>query len=91
MSTLQSYLDKNGIKAAAFAAHVSISRGALHDLLTGRRKPSLPLAKRISDVTLGAVPMEAWVEEHASSHGRDDAPHKTSDANESQVSGRRAS
>lgn len=69
MSTLQDFLEKNQIKPATFATRLSISRGALHDLLTDRRKPSLVLAKRISEATMGAVPMEAWVEAHCSQDG----------------------
>ncbi|WP_210526340.1 helix-turn-helix transcriptional regulator [Rubellimicrobium arenae] len=84
MSTLEQYLAENGIKQAAFAASISISRGALADLLTGRRTPSLALAKRISDATSGGVPMEIWLrDQHTSAHAnaacceQDHLPEKT--------------
>jgi len=48
--------------AARFAQSLEISQSYLSNLLAGRKRASLPLARRIEVATDGAVPMQAWTD-----------------------------
>lgn len=63
MEKLKAYLIKTGVRPSALARDVGTSRGYLHDLLEGRRSPSLSLASKIAAATGGAVPLSAWAKE----------------------------
>jgi hypothetical protein len=44
----------------ALQRELKIGAGTLHNLLTGRRKPSRSLAVRIVELSRGRVPFNAW-------------------------------
>jgi len=52
---LNSWIIAEGIKQAEAARRIGITHGGLHNLLTGRRKPSGRLASKIECVTKGKV------------------------------------
>lgn len=57
---LSDYLTQSGTRQLHFARQIGASPGHLHDILSGRRQPSLTLAKRIAAETGGAVPINEW-------------------------------
>ena len=64
---LKEYLDKENLTIRAFASIVGISGCYVHNLLSGRKNPSLPLAKRINIVTKGKVSIEELLSKDAPS------------------------
>ncbi|WP_417257374.1 helix-turn-helix transcriptional regulator [Celeribacter sp.] len=60
MEHLKEYLAREKIGQSEFAVRVEISRGALCDILSGRRDPSFEVAMRIEMETGGAVRLEGW-------------------------------
>ncbi len=65
MELFRRYLKSTGTSLTKIAGQLNSSKGCVHDLLSGRRRPSLRLAYRIEEVTDGAVPMTSWFAEHA--------------------------
>ena len=64
---LQAFLDdlgRRGVTQAEFAARMEMSEGYLSDLKNRRVRPSLALAKRLSDEC--GVPMESFLLEQVS-------------------------
>lgn len=47
-------------RVTEFARELGVSKGAVHDLITGRRKPGLELATKIEKATAGKVPAASW-------------------------------
>ncbi len=58
MNPLRQHIVKTGTRAKHLAERLGISRGAMADLLSGRRTPGLQLALRIEAET--GVPVQAW-------------------------------
>jgi DNA-binding XRE family transcriptional regulator len=56
-ATLRVYFDQTGTKQADIAADVGISEAHMSNIISGRRKPSVDLACKISALT--NVPVEA--------------------------------
>lgn len=63
MKPLTEYLQSAEITAAELARRLGTSRGYIHDLLSGRRKPSMKTASAIAAITDGKVPISSWVED----------------------------
>lgn len=61
MDKLKPYLDLANMTPAAFARKAGLTRSHLHDLMSGRRKPSLKVAAAIERETDGLVPASSWV------------------------------
>lgn len=61
MEKLRAYLASTGMKQKDFAAKAGIGPSYLHDLLSGRREPSLATAGKIAAATRGKVPLSAWL------------------------------
>lgn len=57
---LSSWLDTSGRDRDALASKLGISRSYLDRLCAGRARPSLDLAIRLDQATLGAVPASSW-------------------------------
>ena len=55
---LDEYLFKTKQSKTGFAQHLGISRGHLQHILNGSRRPSVPLAKKIEEITEGKVSKE---------------------------------
>lgn len=62
---LASYMDREGINDADFAARIARDRSMVNKLRRGVLRPTLDLAAVIERQTGGAVPMSAWVAEAA--------------------------
>ena len=62
MEQLKSYLTATGMRQKDFAAKAGITPSYLHDLLSGRRDPSLATAGKIAAATKGKVPLSAWLQ-----------------------------
>jgi transcriptional regulator with XRE-family HTH domain len=58
MNPLRQHIVKTGTRAKHLAERLGISRGAMADILSGRRTPGLHLALRIEAET--GVPPQAW-------------------------------
>ncbi len=58
MNPLRQHIVNTGTRAAHLAEQLGISRGAMADILSGRRTPGLALALRIEAAT--GVPPQAW-------------------------------
>lgn len=63
MTKLASYMDRQGINDADFAAQIGRDRSMVNRLRRGIMRPTLDLAASIERVTEGAVPMRAWLDE----------------------------
>ena len=61
MENLQRYLATSGVRQAALAGLLGITRGYMSQVVSGSRQPSLTLALKIAQVTDGAVPVSAWM------------------------------
>lgn len=61
MDHLQHYLASSGTRQSSLAAQLSITRGYMSELVSGRKVPSLELAFRIERLTDGAVPASCWI------------------------------
>ncbi len=57
---LKTHLEATGIKQAALADMVGVSKGYMSLIINGKRGPRLKVALAIQRATLGAVPVEAW-------------------------------
>lgn len=55
---LDEYLFRNKLSRTDFAEQLGISRGHLQHILNGSRRPSVPLAKKIQEITEGKVTKE---------------------------------
>ena len=55
---LAEYLFRHKVKQTEFAKTVGVSRVHMGEILRGRRRPSVKLARRIEEVTDGQVPKE---------------------------------
>lgn len=60
MKLLLEYLVSSKMTGEDFAKAIGSSRGYIHDLKTGRRRPSLPKAILIEKATEGRIPVSAW-------------------------------
>ncbi len=60
MNQLKSFLKKSGIRQAALADQLGISRGYMSELVSGDKSPGRELAVKIDGVTFGAVPVASW-------------------------------
>jgi len=58
MEKLREYLE--GRTARELARAVGVSEAHMSDLRSGKRTPSLSLARRIKQATAGAVDYDAW-------------------------------
>jgi len=65
MNTFRETILRSGETQAEWARRLDVSRGYLHGIINGTKRPSLSLAIRIERLTNGAVPVESWVEEDA--------------------------
>ncbi len=61
MNTLRETILKSGETQAVWARRLGVSRGYLHGIINGTKRPSLSLAIRIERLTNGAVSVESWV------------------------------
>lgn len=61
MEKLRAYLASTGMKQKDFAAKAGIGPSYLHDLLSGRREPSLATAGKIAAASRGKIPLSAWL------------------------------
>lgn len=61
--SLDTYIKSSGVDRATFAEQAGISVAHLSRIISGERKPSLEVARRIRDVTDGAVPVSAFFTE----------------------------
>jgi len=55
------WAELSGMTVAAVAVAAGCSEWHLRNIFAGRREASLGLAKRLSDVSGGAVPMDAFL------------------------------
>ena len=55
------WADENGRSVGELAVAVDCSEWHLRNIFAGRKEASLGLAKRLSDVSGGSVPMEAFL------------------------------
>lgn len=53
--TLKEYLETTRITQTDLARTVGVFRGTIHNIVTGRKAPSIELALKIQDATDGAV------------------------------------
>ena len=53
--TILEYLEAHSLRRRAFAAMLHISAGYLHDVLAGKKTPSVRMARRIEQATAGEV------------------------------------
>jgi hypothetical protein len=58
---LKAWLREHKTRQYVFAIEAGISPQMLSDMIQGRRRPSLGVAVRISDMTSGAVPADLWL------------------------------
>lgn len=56
-----SWADRNGMTVATICAAVGVSDSYLRNILAGRREPSLRVAKRLSALSKGEVPLDAFL------------------------------
>ena len=56
---LISWLDRQGLNQTEFAAMLRISKPVMCHYVRGRRRPTLPIAVRIYDIT--GIPVASWV------------------------------
>lgn len=59
------WADRNGMTVAAVRDAVGVSDSYLRNILAWRREPSLRIAKRLSALSGGEVPMDAFLRESA--------------------------
>lgn len=57
---LRDWLSRRGMRHKEFADRLGLSAGYLSDLISGAKKPSLPLALRIDQETGGLVGPGSW-------------------------------
>lgn len=62
LTPLASYMDRNKINDADFAALIEKDRTLVSRLRRGLVKPTLDVAAAIEAKTKGEIPMQAWVE-----------------------------
>ena len=55
---LKEYLEKNHIIKKGFAKKVDVSEATIHNIISGRKKPSYKTAQRIVKLTNGEVTFE---------------------------------
>jgi hypothetical protein len=55
----------NQISITEIAKEAGCSQWHLRNILAGRRTPSLAIAKRLSDITKGVVPMDSFLSKEA--------------------------
>ena len=55
---LDRYLFENGFTKTEFAEALGIDRNHLHSIISGRRQPSIKLAKKIEEHTEGKISKE---------------------------------
>lgn len=55
------WCEARGLSGDSLAELFGVSRGTIYFWRCGRNLPSVLLAARIEKITLGAVPMRAWV------------------------------
>lgn len=60
MEKLHAYMAKTGTRQSQLADQLGISRGYASKILHGKAQPGRKLIGRISEVTGGLVPPEAW-------------------------------
>lgn len=60
MEKLKTYLKKTKMTQAMFAEKAGITNAYASQLVSGARTPSLAMARKISTITNGAVPMSSW-------------------------------
>ena len=58
---LQQYIDLSRRTPSDVARAAGVSPGTLHDLLTGRRKPSVEMMQKIRIATDGHVTADSWL------------------------------
>ncbi len=58
---LAAWAERNGKTVPEIAADAGCSRWHLENIVAGRKQPSLGLAKRLTEVTGGEVPMDAFL------------------------------
>lgn len=56
-----SWAHVQGMSIRAVAKAANCSEPHLRNILSGRKEPSLPLAKRLSELSGGVVPMDAFL------------------------------
>jgi hypothetical protein len=59
------WAEKKKISIADLAKFADCSEFHLRNIFAGRKEPSLPLAKTLSDLSKGKVPMHAFLRERA--------------------------
>ena len=62
---LASYMDRNNINDADFAALIGKDRTLVNRLRRGLVRPTLDVAAEIEAKTGGEVPMQAWIDQPA--------------------------
>ena len=67
------WAEGNGINIPSMATAVDCSESHLRNIFAGRKEASLPLAKRLSDLTGGIVPMDAFLRPAAFSEANAEA------------------
>lgn len=55
------WADRNGMTVAAMRDAIGVSDSYLRNILAGRREPSLRIAKRLSTLSGGQVPLDAFL------------------------------
>lgn len=62
MKKLAQYIESNGITKVAFAKSIGTSRFYIHDLISGRRAPSVKMMLKIEEVTKGRIKAKDWTD-----------------------------
>ena len=62
MNALRETILRSGETQAEWARRLDVSRGYLHGIINGTKRPSLDLALRIERLTDGAVPVQSWAD-----------------------------
>lgn len=60
---LRAWLRETGTSGAALARRLGVTPGLVSHWVQGRRAPGLADAVVLSDLSAGAVPVRAWVDE----------------------------
>lgn len=61
MSDLHIYLKETGQRLQDFAAKVGISQAYMSEIASGKKVPSIIIARDVSLLTFGAVPLTYWI------------------------------
>jgi len=59
-ASLKAWRGSRALSQTALAGVVGVGQSALAEWEAGRRRPELPYAIRLEEMTGGAVPLEAW-------------------------------